>query len=78
MVLLHSFLTSALDGGDWSAARPGRFSSGNGVRIPVEKEAEWTRKLHILKVMMLQDILNVNFIFSFSYDIRRHDNVSNM
>jgi hypothetical protein len=24
-VQLHSFLTSALDGGEWSASRPGRF-----------------------------------------------------
>ena len=52
VVLLHS-LTSALDGGDCSAARPGRFSPGDGVPVPVEKEAEWTRKLHILKVMLL-------------------------
>jgi len=53
VVLLHSLLTSALDGGDCSAARPGRFSPGDGVPVPVEKEAEWTRKLHILKVMLL-------------------------
>jgi hypothetical protein len=25
-VQLHAFLTSALDGGDWSASRPGRFA----------------------------------------------------
>jgi hypothetical protein len=25
-VELHDFLTSALDGGDWSASRPGRFT----------------------------------------------------
>jgi hypothetical protein len=25
-VQLHQFLTSALDGGEWSASRPGRFS----------------------------------------------------
>jgi hypothetical protein len=24
-VWLHEFLTSALDGGEWSASRPGRF-----------------------------------------------------
>jgi len=53
MVLLHSFLTSALDGGDWSAAHPGRFSSGDAVPVPVGKGAEWSRKLHILKVMLL-------------------------
>jgi hypothetical protein len=25
-VQLHSFLTSALDGGEWSVSRPGRFT----------------------------------------------------
>jgi hypothetical protein len=25
-VQLHAFLTSALDGGEWSASRPGRFT----------------------------------------------------
>jgi hypothetical protein len=25
-VQLHAFLTSALDGGEWSATRPGRFT----------------------------------------------------
>jgi hypothetical protein len=27
-VQIHAFLTSALDGGEWSASRPGRFTSG--------------------------------------------------
>jgi hypothetical protein len=27
-VYIHIFLTSALVGGDWSASRPGRFTSG--------------------------------------------------
>jgi hypothetical protein len=27
-VQLHAFLTSALDGGEWSASRPGRFARG--------------------------------------------------
>jgi hypothetical protein len=25
---LHAFLTSGLDGGEWSASRPGRFTPG--------------------------------------------------
>jgi hypothetical protein len=25
-ILLHAFLTSALDGGEWSASRPGHFN----------------------------------------------------
>jgi hypothetical protein len=31
-VQLHAFLTSAVDGDDWSASRPGRFTPGE--RIP--------------------------------------------
>jgi hypothetical protein len=27
---LHAFLTSAPDGGEWSASRPGRFTAGEG------------------------------------------------
>jgi hypothetical protein len=27
-VLIHTFLTSALSGGEWSTSRPGRFTSG--------------------------------------------------
>jgi len=29
---IHSFLTSALHGGGWSASRPGRFSLANNPR----------------------------------------------
>jgi len=28
-VYLHAFLTSALDGGEWSASGPDRFTSGD-------------------------------------------------
>ena len=28
MVQLHSFITSALDGGEWSTSSPGRFTPG--------------------------------------------------
>jgi len=31
-VQLHAFLTSAIDTGEWSASRPGRFSSR--IRVP--------------------------------------------
>jgi hypothetical protein len=27
-VYLHTFLTSSLDGGEWSVSRPGRFTPG--------------------------------------------------
>jgi hypothetical protein len=32
-----TFLTSALDGGEWSASRPCRFSSGKGPRYQLER-----------------------------------------
>jgi len=31
---LHAFLTSALDGAEYSASRHGHFTSGEGARIP--------------------------------------------
>jgi hypothetical protein len=39
----YSFSTSALDGGEWSASRPGRaFIPGKGPPAPIVQEAEWT------------------------------------
>jgi hypothetical protein len=40
-VLLYSFLTSALEGGGWSAPRPGRFTPGKDP-VPIVHEAGWT------------------------------------
>jgi hypothetical protein len=37
----YSFLTSALNGGEWSASRPGRFSPGKGPQIPIVQGAGW-------------------------------------
>jgi hypothetical protein len=38
----YSFTTSAQDGGEWSASRPGRaLSPGKGPPIPIEQEAGW-------------------------------------
>jgi hypothetical protein len=38
----YSFLTSALDGGEWSASRPGRaLPLGKGPQVPIEQEAGW-------------------------------------
>jgi hypothetical protein len=31
---IHSFLTSALTGGEWSASRPGRFNSEKKPPVP--------------------------------------------
>jgi hypothetical protein len=38
----YSFSTSALDGGEWSASRPGRaFTPGKGPPVPIVQEAGW-------------------------------------
>jgi hypothetical protein len=38
----HSFSTSALDGGEWSASRPGRaLVPEKGPPVPIVQEAEW-------------------------------------
>jgi hypothetical protein len=38
----YSFTTSALDGGEWSASRPGRaLSPGKGPPVPIVQEAGW-------------------------------------
>jgi hypothetical protein len=34
-------LTSALDGGEWSASLPCRFTPGNDIPVPIEWEAGW-------------------------------------
>jgi hypothetical protein len=33
-VQFHTILTSALDGGEWSASRPGRLTPGNVATFP--------------------------------------------
>jgi hypothetical protein len=38
----YSFTTSALDGGEWSASRPGRaFTPGERTPVPIVQEAGW-------------------------------------
>jgi hypothetical protein len=38
----YSFTTSALDGGEWSASRPGRaLPLGKGPPVPIGEEAGW-------------------------------------
>jgi hypothetical protein len=38
----YSFTTSAQDGGEWSASRPGRaLPLGKGPPLPTEQEAGW-------------------------------------
>jgi hypothetical protein len=36
-VQLHSFLNSALDGGNWSASRPGRYTLWKEPQCPLER-----------------------------------------
>jgi hypothetical protein len=35
------FLTSALDGGEWSASRLSRFPPGKELPVPIGQEAGW-------------------------------------
>jgi hypothetical protein len=37
----HSFLTMALDGGEWSASQPGHFTPSKEPLVATEQEAEW-------------------------------------
>jgi hypothetical protein len=38
----YLFLTSALDGGEWSASRPGRaLAAGKGPPVPIGQKAVW-------------------------------------
>jgi hypothetical protein len=34
-VYIHIFLTSALVGGEWSTSRPGRFTPGKELLVPI-------------------------------------------
>ena len=40
-VWLHSFLTSALDGDEWSTSRRGRFTPGEIALVTIEWKAGW-------------------------------------
>jgi hypothetical protein len=40
-VLLHTFLTSTLEGGEWRASHPGRFTPEERTSVPVGEEAGW-------------------------------------
>jgi hypothetical protein len=39
--MLHTFLTSALDEGDWSASLSGRFIPGKQPPVPITQETGW-------------------------------------
>jgi hypothetical protein len=41
-VLLYQYSTLALEGGGWSAPRPGRFSPREGDAVPIVQEVGWT------------------------------------
>jgi hypothetical protein len=40
-VYLHVILTSTLDGGELSASRPRRFTSGKKIPVPIGQETGW-------------------------------------
>jgi hypothetical protein len=39
---MHIFLTSALEGGEWSASRPSALLPGKGPLVPTGQEVGWT------------------------------------
>jgi hypothetical protein len=50
MYSFYSFTTSALDGGEWSASRPGRaLAPGKGPPVPIVQEAGWTPRADLDK-----------------------------
>jgi hypothetical protein len=56
----YSFTTLALDGGEWSASRPGRtLPPGKGPSVPIVQEAGWapepvwTKRLEEKKISCL-------------------------
>jgi hypothetical protein len=54
-VLLHAFLTSALDGGEWSASRPGRFTPRE--RAPgTHSIGGWVGPRAVLNAMVKREI----------------------
>jgi hypothetical protein len=44
-VCLHSFLTSAIDGGECSASCCGQFIPGERALVPIEQGAWWAPEL---------------------------------
>jgi hypothetical protein len=40
-VSIRVFLTSTLVGGEWTVSRPGRFTPGKGLPLPIGWEAGW-------------------------------------
>jgi hypothetical protein len=58
----YSFLTSALNGGEWSASRPGSaLPPGKGPPVPIVQEARWapepvwTQKLEEKSSVLVRD-----------------------
>jgi hypothetical protein len=58
----HSFTTSALDGGEWSASRPGHaLRPGKGPPVPIVQEARWapepvwTQRLEVKSAASVRD-----------------------
>jgi hypothetical protein len=49
-VQLHSFLTSALDGGEWSSSSPGRFALGKKAQDSLNSRLSGSqRRMDVLK-----------------------------
>jgi hypothetical protein len=61
---LHSFLTSALDGDEWSASRSGRFALGKEPRYPFNRRLggpqSWSGHNVVIKTIKLHMCVRVN------------------
>jgi hypothetical protein len=61
-----SFLTSVLDGGEWSASRLGRFTPGERASIPIGKNAKWAPEpVWALENLEFEDLAGVPIATSF-------------
>jgi hypothetical protein len=60
-----SFLTSALEGGEWSASRPGRaLPPGKEPLVPTVQEAEWAPEI-IFQIFPQPSKSSLHFALSF-------------
>jgi hypothetical protein len=57
----YSFSTSALEGGEWSASRPGRtLATGKGPPVPIVQEAGWAPE-PVWTLLLLASLTYVTF-----------------
>jgi hypothetical protein len=78
----YSFTTSALDGGEWSASRPGRaLSPGKEPPVPIVQEAGWapepqrvkqrTKKYKEIKELLTDVMACMSVLICFVFVLKR-------